>query len=128
MSAIATHISVEPGSEAFPLLTPAQIERLRPHGKLRHVEAGEVLFEPGDSNVPVYVVLSGGLEILQPCPKNGRTLVRHVLGSIDWRNGRHLRPALRCCADRSSPQANFCRSRPVSSAPSSPKMRSWAIF
>jgi len=82
MSAIATHISVEPGSEAFPLLTPAQIERLRPLGKLRHVEAGEVLFEPGDSNVPVYVVLSGGLEILQPCPKNGRSLVRHVPGSI----------------------------------------------
>jgi hypothetical protein len=29
------------------------------------MEAGEVLFEPGDSNVPVYVVLSGGLDILQ---------------------------------------------------------------
>jgi thioredoxin reductase (NADPH) len=82
MSAIASHISVEPGSDAFPLLTPAQIERLRPHGKLRHVEAGEVLFEPGDSNVPVYVVLSGGLEILQPCPKDVRALVRHVPGSI----------------------------------------------
>ncbi len=82
MSAVATHISVEPGSEAFPLLTPAQIERLRPHGKLRHVEAGEVLFEPGDSNVPVYVVLSGGLEILQPCPKGVRSVVRHVPGSI----------------------------------------------
>ena len=82
MSAVATHISVEPGSEAFPLLTPAQIERLRPHGKLRHVEAGEVLFEPGDSNVPVYVVLSGGLEILQPCPKGVRSVVTHVPGSI----------------------------------------------
>ena len=82
MSALATHISVEPGSEAFPLLTPAQIERLRPHGKLRHVEAGEVLFEPGDSNVPVYVVLSGGLEILQPGPKGGRSVVTHVPGSI----------------------------------------------
>ena len=82
MSAVATHISVEPGSEAFPLLTPAQIERLRPHGKLRHVEAGEVLFEPGDSNVPVYVVLSGGLEILQPCPKGVRPVVTHVPGSI----------------------------------------------
>ena len=82
MSAVATHISVEPGSEAFPLLTPAQIERLRPHGKLRHVEAGEVLFEPGDSNVPVYVVLSGSLEILQPCPKGVRSVVTHVPGSI----------------------------------------------
>jgi thioredoxin reductase (NADPH) len=82
MSAVATHISVEPGSEAFPLLTPAQIERLRPHGQLRHVEAGEVLFEPGDSNVPVYVVLSGGLEILQPCPKGVRSVVTHVPGSV----------------------------------------------
>ena len=82
MSAAATHISVEPGSEAFPLLTPAQIERLRPHGKLRHVEAGEVLFEPGDSNVPVYVVLSGGLEILQPSPRGVRSVVTHVPGSI----------------------------------------------
>ena len=82
MSAVATHISVEPGSEAFPLLTPAQIERLRPHGKLRHVEAGEVLFEQGDSNVPVYVVLSGGLEIIRPCPKGVRSLVTHVPGSI----------------------------------------------
>ena len=83
MSAVTNHISVEPGSEAFPLLTPAQIERLRPHGKLRHVEAGEVLFEAGDSNVPVYVILSGGLEILQPCPNKGvRSLVTHVPGSI----------------------------------------------
>jgi thioredoxin reductase (NADPH) len=82
MSAVATHISVEPGSEAFPLLTAAQIERLHPHGKLRHVEAGEVLFEPGDSNVPVYVVLSGGLEILQPRLKGVRSVVTHVPGSI----------------------------------------------
>jgi thioredoxin reductase (NADPH) len=83
MSAVSTRISVEPGSEAFPLLTPAQIERLRPHGKLRHVETGEVLFDQGDSNVPVYVILSGGLEILQPCPKKGsRSLVSHVPGSI----------------------------------------------
>jgi thioredoxin reductase (NADPH) len=82
MSAVSNHISVEPGSEAFPLLTPAQIERLRPHGKLRHVETGEVLFEAGDSNVPVYVILSGGLEILQPCPQGVRSLVTHVPGSI----------------------------------------------
>ena len=126
MSAVATHISVEPGSEAFPLLTPAQIERLRPHGELRRVEAGEVLFEPGDSNVPVYVVLSGGLEILQPCPEGARSLVRHVPGSITGEFA-VISASARCCADRSSPPANFCRSRPASSAPSSPKMRSWAI-
>ncbi|HTV66138.1 MAG TPA: FAD-dependent oxidoreductase, partial [Bryocella sp.] len=83
MSAVTTRISAEPGSEAFPLLTSAQIDRLRPHGRLRHFETGEVVFDAGDSNVPVYVVLSGGLEILQPCPKKGsRSLVTHVPGSI----------------------------------------------
>ena len=126
MSTVATHISVEPGSEAFPLLTPAQIERLRPHGKLRHVEAGEVLFEPGDSNVPVYVVLSGGLEILQPVPR-----VRDPWsGTFPAASPASLpssQASARCCADRSSPPANFCRSRLASSAPSSPKMQSWAI-
>ena len=34
-------------AEAFPVLTPAQIARVRPYGKVRSVSAGEVLFEPG---------------------------------------------------------------------------------
>ncbi len=126
MSAAVTHISVEPGSEAFPLLTPTQIERLRPHGKLRQAEAGEVLFEAGDSNVPVYVVLSGGLEILQPCPQGVRSLVTHVPGSItgEFSVISGQRALLR---GQVTPPANFCRSRPASSAPWSPKMRSSAI-
>ena len=52
----------------FQISLPAQIERIRPYGKLRQVAAGEVLFEAGDSKVPVFVVLSGSLNILQPCP------------------------------------------------------------
>ena len=82
MSAVSSTIPTAPGSEAFPLLTAAQIERLRPLGKVRRVEAGEVLFDAGDSNVPVYVILSGGLDILQPCPKDTRVLVSHVPGSV----------------------------------------------
>ncbi len=82
MSTAHTLISAEPGSEGFPLLTAAQIERLRPYGMLRQVHAGEVLFEPGDSNVPVYVILSGGLDILQPCPSAEHPLVSHVAGSF----------------------------------------------
>jgi thioredoxin reductase (NADPH) len=82
MAAAPTSFSVEPGSEAFPLLTKAQIDRLRPYGKVRSVSAGDVLFEPGDSNVPVFVLLSGGLDIIQPCPKDGRALVSHIPGSF----------------------------------------------
>ena len=82
MSSLPTPISLEPGTEAFPLLTAAQIDRLRPHGKVRKVEAGEALFQAGDSNVPVFVILSGGLDILQPCPKDQHPVVSHVPGSI----------------------------------------------
>ena len=82
MSSLPTPISLEPGTEAFPLLTAAQIDRLRPHGKVRKVEAGEALFQAGDSNVPVFGILSGGLDILQPCPKDQHPVVSHVPGSI----------------------------------------------
>jgi hypothetical protein len=37
--------------EAFPLLTEEQISRIRPLSKVRNVEGGEILFEPGDSDV-----------------------------------------------------------------------------
>ena len=50
--------------EAFPVLTPAQIERIRPCGTSRKVQAGEILFEQGQSGMPCFVVLSGKLEIL----------------------------------------------------------------
>jgi thioredoxin reductase (NADPH) len=50
-------------AEAFPVLTPAQIARIRPHASVRSVQAGEVLFEPGKSGMPCFVVLSGKLDI-----------------------------------------------------------------
>ncbi len=51
-------------AEAFPLLTPAQIDRIRPYGTLRTVRAGEILFEAGDLAMPCFVVLSGKLDIV----------------------------------------------------------------
>jgi thioredoxin reductase (NADPH) len=51
-------------AEAFPVLTPAQIDRLRPYGNIRSVRAGEVLFDPGKSGMPCFVVLSGKLDIV----------------------------------------------------------------
>ena len=40
--------SAERQAEAFPLLTPSQIDRIRPYGTVRTVRAGEILFEAGD--------------------------------------------------------------------------------
>jgi hypothetical protein len=37
-------------AEAFPVLTAAQIARIRESGRMRKVELGEILFEPGQSS------------------------------------------------------------------------------
>lgn len=49
-------------AEAFPVLTPAQIDRIRPYGTARIVRSEEVLFEAGDLGIPCFVVLSGKLD------------------------------------------------------------------
>jgi len=54
----------DPQAEAFPVLTPAQIDRLRLYGNIRSVRAAEVLFEPGKSGMSCFVVLSGKLDIV----------------------------------------------------------------
>src|SRR5271166_886731 len=84
MAVAHTPIFTEPGSDTFPLLTAAQIDRLRPIGKVRQVHTGEILFEPGDSEMSCFVILSGALDIIPPCPKQAQqqTLVTHVPGSF----------------------------------------------
>ena len=51
-------------AQAFPVLTPAQVDRIRPYGTARSVRIGEILFEPGELGMPCFVVLSGKLDIL----------------------------------------------------------------
>ena len=44
--------------EAFPVLNENQISRICPLSKVRNVKAGDILFEPGDADVPFFVLLS----------------------------------------------------------------------
>jgi thioredoxin reductase (NADPH) len=67
---------------AFPALTPSQIDRIRPFGKIREVTAGEILFEPGDVSVPFFALLSGALEIVQPSLNGERKIVTHQAGGF----------------------------------------------
>src|SRR6266571_1633054 len=69
-------------TQAFPILTAAQINRVRPCGKLREVKKGEVLFEPGDTNIPFFVLLSGSMEIVQPDLTGERPIVTHGPGGF----------------------------------------------
>ena len=55
--------SPERQAESFPILTPSQIDRIRPYGTVRPVRAGEILFEAGD-RLPLFVLLSGKLDIV----------------------------------------------------------------
>lgn len=81
-SVSATTSILDPHTQAFPTLTPAQIERVRQIAKVRKVHASEVLFEPGDTNVPFFVLLSGAMEILVPGLNGERSLVSHGPGSF----------------------------------------------
>lgn len=82
MSLPSTPLISDVRGEAFPVLTAEQINRIRPLSKVRKVEAGEILFEPGDSNVPFFVLLSGSLEIVQPDLHGDRRIVEHHAGSF----------------------------------------------
>jgi thioredoxin reductase (NADPH) len=82
MSSWPTPSALDARTQAFPLLTPAQIARLRPGSKLRKVEIGEILFEPGDTGVPFFVLLSGSMEIVQPDAKGERPIVTHAPGEF----------------------------------------------
>ncbi len=48
----------------FPRLDDAQIERLRAFGRPRSVCAGEIVFDQGDQDHGIYIVLDGSIEIL----------------------------------------------------------------
>jgi thioredoxin reductase (NADPH) len=69
-------------NEAFPVLSHEQISRIRPLAKLRQVNTGDILFEPGDSDVPFFVLLSGSMDIVQPDRVGERLIVKHGAGAF----------------------------------------------
>jgi len=73
---------LDPRTQTFPVLTEAQIGRLRSRGRLRRAEPGEILFQPGDTDVPFFVVLSGSMEIVQPDITGERAIVTHGPGEF----------------------------------------------
>ena len=50
----------------FPILKPAQMERLAALGRVRQVQSGEVLIEAGDKGAPLFVVKTGQVEAVLP--------------------------------------------------------------
>jgi thioredoxin reductase (NADPH) len=69
-------------AQMFPQLTAAQIARLEGHGTHRRMSAGEILFEPGDRNLPMLVVLSGSIEVVQAGMSGEVLVVVHEAGGF----------------------------------------------
>jgi thioredoxin reductase (NADPH) len=69
-------------AETFPVLTPAQVDRVRPYGDVRPVHAGEILFEPGTPRMSCFVVLSGKLDIAMPSLSGERIFVTYGPGQF----------------------------------------------
>ncbi len=82
MSAIPIPSGLDYKAQIFPSLASAQIDRIRPWAKLRTVQEGEVLFRPGDENVPFFVVLSGEIDIVQPAQVGHPVIATHVAGGF----------------------------------------------
>jgi thioredoxin reductase (NADPH) len=53
-------------TQTFPVLTDAQIERLRPFSEQRRVECGDILYRPGEVGVSLYILLTAHVEVVQP--------------------------------------------------------------
>src|SRR5450631_926156 len=74
--------TLDPNAAAFPKLDDAQILRLAAFGVELRAQAGEILFDQGDSSRGVFVVLNGGIEIIGV--SNGAEAVLRVLGRGDF--------------------------------------------
>jgi thioredoxin reductase (NADPH) len=77
---------------AFPQLTDAQIDLLRPGGRVRDVKAGDVLFAEGDRGFSFDVVLVGAAEIIEHSRGVAHTVTVHepreFTGDVDMLTGR----------------------------------------
>ena len=66
--------------EAFPVLTPAQIARIEPHGRRRKIAAGDVLAEPGEPVTRIWVVVAGRLDVITSTTRPNDDLPRFTAG------------------------------------------------
>ena len=85
--------------QAFPKLTPEQVERIAVHGRVRRVERGEVLVAAGKPTPKFFVVSTGTIEALN-LTRDGEATVTTVLpgqftGEVTMLSGRRALVTLR---------------------------------
>jgi thioredoxin reductase (NADPH) len=50
----------------YPTLTPAQVARIRAHGRQRRAEQGEVLAQAGQPATRIFIVAAGRIDVIRP--------------------------------------------------------------
>jgi thioredoxin reductase (NADPH) len=92
--------NTESTKEMFPKLDEAQIARLTPFGEPRQVAAGEIIFDQGDTEHGVFVVLDGSVELVSLTDGRESVLAVHgpgmFTGEVSHLSGR--RSLVRCRA------------------------------
>src|SRR5215470_8485986 len=68
-------------AQMFPLLEPAEVDRLRRFGDIRNFGDGDYLLRAGQPGMGLFVVMSGEVEIWSP-GLNRASIVTHVPGSF----------------------------------------------
>src|SRR5690349_3857214 len=73
--------------QIFPTLSVDQLEILLRYGERRRFAAGEVLFRQGERHIPMYVILSGSVEIQRGGPLGSTLLGTHGPGMFTGEMG-----------------------------------------
>jgi thioredoxin reductase (NADPH) len=75
-------VLAERRAQMFPTLAAAQIARIAAHAERRPIRAGELLFDQGQPNPGVYVLLSGSLAVVRPGIAGEDPIVVHHAGEF----------------------------------------------
>jgi thioredoxin reductase (NADPH) len=68
--------------QMFPALSASQVARVAAFGHEEAFDAGALVWEQGDTDVPFYVVLEGGLEVVHPYGAVERPVTVHNAGEF----------------------------------------------
>jgi thioredoxin reductase (NADPH) len=82
LSPTALTVTTTGTERIFPTLSPAQVARMAAHGRRRSTSRGDRLVEVGDTAVPVFVVLSGELQVIRPAERGETLIVTHRAGQF----------------------------------------------
>ncbi len=66
----------------FPKLTEEQIARLERAGRRRIFAAGDIVFEQGEPQASLFIVVSGGMEVVNPSQPTAPVVAKHEPGEF----------------------------------------------